>query len=160
MYHFSLDTGTHLMYNLLMERMNTKRTLQEAQDELRELLAQRAEIDRRIAGLGQIIQGLDALGEKLENKSLIEKIREDTAGFTDTVRDLIKHSPEPLTPMEIRDELERAGYGGRTPKLTLISVYTVLRRLKERKVILDCRKNGKAAYQYNPMQSVADALGF
>jgi hypothetical protein len=144
----------------MVDKMNTKKALDEAQEELRGLLAQRAEIDRRIAGLSQIIQGLKTLGEKPED-GLFENIpTEENPGFTKAVRNLIKHSTEPLTPMEIRDELQAGGYGGKTPKHTLINVYTVISRLKEKQVISEVRKGGKPAYVISQGQQIVDALGF
>jgi hypothetical protein len=146
-----------------MEKMDTKRALDEAQKELRELAVKRAEIDRRIAGLGQIIQGLKTLGETPETdaEAIASPLSglESSQGFTDAVRHIIRNSSVPLSAMEIRDELEGAGYSGQTPKHTLISVYTVIGRLKNKKEIVEVMKSGKPAYRISPMQIIAEALG-
>jgi len=144
--------------------MDTKRTLTEAQRDLHELLEKREQLDKRIRGLAQIIEGLRTLGEnpdldeatRVALGALNQEVPELPEGFTDAVRHLIKHSGEPLTAMEIRDELQAAGYGGKTPKHTLISVYTTIGRLKGRQVLREVRKGGKPAYAIDPMHAALD----
>lgn len=146
-----------------MEKMDTRRAIDEAHKELRNLLARKLKIDRRIVGLGQIIQGLKTLGEapEVDAEMLASPVSglERNQGFTDAIRHIIKNSSGPLTAMEIRDELESAGYSGQTPKHTLINVYTVIGRLKSNKEIVDVVNSGKHAYTVSPMHLIADALG-
>jgi predicted nuclease with TOPRIM domain len=151
-----------------MDTMDTKRTLNEAQKELRDLLEKREQLDRRIKGLAQIIEGLRTLGEsadldeatRLVLSALNQDVPELPKGFTDAVRHLIKHATEPVTAMEIRDELQAAGYGGKTPKHTLISVYTVIGRLKEKGVVSEVIRAGKPAYVTSVGQTIIEAIGF
>lgn len=135
----------------------------EAQKELKDLLRQRDEIDQRIKGVTEILIGLKTLGEKPEIEgvtltSLGSFIPEESVGFTETVRQIIRNANGPITAMEIRDELEAAGRGGKTPKHTLISVYTVVNRLKEKGHIVEVQRDGKAAYQLSPQQIVYENL--
>jgi hypothetical protein len=145
-------------------KLDTKRTLDETQKELRDLLAQRAEIDRRIVGLGQVIKGLKTLGEtpEIEDETITSPLAglESGQGFTNAIRHIIRNSPNPITAMEIRDELEAGGYSGPTPKHTLISVYTVIGRLKDKEEIAEVMRSGKPAYATSPNHLIAEALGF
>jgi hypothetical protein len=150
--------------------MDTKRILDEAQKEIRELLSQREQIDIRIKGLSQIIEGLGTLGEKRNVADLEEAVRlalgsltperELPPGFTDAVRHIIRNSG-PVTATEIRDELQAAGYGGKTPKHTLISVYTVIGRIKGE--ISEVRKGDKPAYATSRnkvlLESISGSIG-
>lgn len=143
--------------------MDMKQTLAEAQKELRALLQQREEIETRIKGVMEILTGLKTLGENPEANgvSLPTTLRSDSEmppGFTDAVRQIIRHSSGPITAMEIRDELEAGGRGGKTPKHTLISVYTVLSRLKDKGFIKEGRKTGRPAYTMSPMQMMYENL--
>lgn len=145
--------------------MDTKKTLEQAKSELRDLLKKRDEIDRRLKGLVQVIDGLGTLGEKpQENDELAPIIAalsaglQASSGFTDTVRAIINHSSGPITPVEIRDELVAAGFEGKSLKGILINVYTVISRLKKNDEIVEVSKGGKPAYQRNIQRVIYENL--
>ncbi len=51
--------------------------------------------------------------------------------MTDSVREILRKSPEPMTASEVRDALERLGFDMKSYSNPLATIHTVLRRLTE-----------------------------
>jgi hypothetical protein len=126
-----------------------------AEDELRQLIRDRAEIMKRIGTIKQTIFGLVKLfGPEVANIDLPEFFGSHTngrqAGFTRACRIVLMEAAVPLAAREVCEQIQR-----RTPPMIhhhkdpLASVTTVLNRLVEygeaRSVVRD---NGRRAWQW------------
>lgn len=137
-----------------------RQVLHQVQDELRNLLQQRAEVTQRICTAKRTIYGLATmLGDDL-SKELTDLIDggggERKPGFTRACRRILMEAGHPLSAREVHDQLN-----AQTPILLarhadpIASVTTVLNRLAEygeaQRVLL---KNGKRAWQWAAETSV------
>ena len=95
------------------------------------------EIERQLIGLERVLEGLEFLSNDIPPE--IEQ-----PGFTEEIRKILKQTNIPLTAVEIRDSLLEAGVKYSSAKTLLISVHTVLGRLKSD--LKESEKDGKAAY--------------
>ena len=72
-------------------------------------------------------------------------------GFTDACRQVLRKSyPNALTAVELRDALSQGGYDLSPYSNALASIYTILRRLKENKQVIEDAKDFKTVYKWNP----------
>jgi hypothetical protein len=105
-----------------------------AKAELEQLVGEKAALERelddrekRIAVLERTVNFLAPLvGEKAVTAAAPEN-----AGMTDSIREILRKSPEPITASEIRDSLEKLGFDMKSYSNPLATVHTVLRRLAE-----------------------------
>jgi hypothetical protein len=104
-------------------------------------LAMEAEENRReLIGLDQILDGLDFVSGDVASDSM-------PIGFTDNIRKLLKETPVPLIPTQIRDSLQARGIVGSSAKNLLINVHKVLERI-EPELIASTTTDGKTAYKH------------
>ncbi len=86
-----------------------KQTLQKARKDLNIALQQRAELDTRITGLKQTIQGLSVLsGEHQGGTDQIEDLVDsfiEATGISNGIRRVLSKAPAPMSAPEIRDAL-------------------------------------------------------
>ncbi len=107
-------------------------------DVQKELLdKENGEIERQLIGLERVLEGLEFLSSDIPPE--IEQ-----AGFTEQIRKMLMRTRAPLTAIEIRDALLAAGVKHKSAKTLLISVHTVLGRL--RPDLKESEKDGKAAF--------------
>lgn len=134
-----------------MAEMNYAQSRQDAIEMKERLLKQRqdiasekerldrlnGDIERQLIGLERVLEGLEFLSSDIPPE--IEQ-----SGFTEQIRKTLQQTNVPLTAVEIRDSLIAAGVKHSSPKNLLISVHTVLGRLKSD--LKESEKDGKAAY--------------
>jgi len=126
-----------------------------AQDELRQLMRQRAEIMKRIGTVKQTIVGLANLfGDQVLSDELLELVDRKSSGrqpgFTKACRMVLMEAERPLGAREVCEQIQKRV----PPVLTrhkdpLASVTTVLNRLVdygEAKTIV--RENGRRAWEW------------
>ncbi len=106
---------------------NAKAELEKLQGERAELERQLEDREGQIAVLKRTVNFLAPLVGKEPTPS----VPPEGAGMTDSVRDILRKSPEPLTASEIRDALERLGFDMKSYSNPLATIHTVLRRLTE-----------------------------
>jgi hypothetical protein len=134
---------------------HVQEVLRAAQDELRLLLQQRAEIMKRIGTVKQTIIGLaNMFGDEVLNDDLLELVDRKSGGrqpgFTKACRMVLMEAGHPLGAREVCEHIQR-----RLPPLLLrhkdplASVTTVLNRLVEygeAKAVV--RENGRRAWEW------------
>ena len=134
---------------------HVQEVLRAAQDELRVLLQQRAEIMKRIGTVKQTISGLaNMFGDEVLSEDLLELVDRKSGGrqpgFTKACRMALMEADRPLGARDVCEQIQR-----RMPPLLLrhkdplASVTTVLNRLVEygeaRAVV---RENGRRAWEW------------
>jgi len=102
-----------------------KSDLADAVGELNRLIAQREELEGRIARQKRKVAALQDLVQAGEGGVPTEKL---VSGVTDACRTVLRAAGRPLLPIEVRDGVERLGLPQQANLLA--SVYTVLRRLE------------------------------
>ena len=101
--------------------------LEAAIGELSHLLAQREELEARIARQKRKVAALQELAREEDEDAPSPARLVD--GVTDACRTVLRAAGRPLLPIEVRDGAERLGL---PPQANLLaSVYTVLRRLEQ-----------------------------
>jgi hypothetical protein len=114
---------------------NAKAELEKLQGERAELERQLEERESQIAVLKRTVNFLAPLvGEEPAPAVAPEGAGQNagqSAGMTDSVREILRTSPEPQTASEIRDALERLGFDMKSYSNPLATIHTVLRRLTE-----------------------------
>jgi hypothetical protein len=120
-----LDTFLDIMYYTFVPENDYKKALEAAQTELSDLMAKRAELDERIARLGETVNGLSYL------------IGHDGAagvlglGLTNAIRKVLSDSGRPMAPVEIRAALVAAGFDVYKYTDIIPSIHAILKRLFE-----------------------------
>jgi hypothetical protein len=107
---------------------------QNAKADLEKLQADRAELERQLEGLESQIAVLERTVNflaPLVGEQPQPAIPPEGVGMTDSVREILRKSPEPMTASEIRDSLERLGFDMKSYSNPLATIHTVLRRLTE-----------------------------
>jgi len=139
--------------------MDYRQTNQEAKKRFDQLAAKRAEIDREMQALLQILHGTEIITQPVESENLADTKEVDSVGFTDKVRLVLLRSNMPLTPTEVRDGLEIMNIEEAQQKNVLIHVHNVLRRLLENGEIGQIPRDGKMAYKMlNQWERLASTL--
>jgi hypothetical protein len=119
-----------------------RRALEEALREYEQLAKQRAEIDQRLSHLIQTIGTLSRLCNLVPTVAL---------GLTDACRMVLKTAGHPLTPAEIRLQLEATGMDLSRYSNPLASIHTVLKRLcQSGEAHFVPRAHSKPAYAWKP----------
>ena len=145
-----------------MPKDDYKQPLKALQVELEDLLAKRAEIDRRIVKVRQAIVSLAHLSgedhasselrnlsqEEIESTFLEPKLR-----LVDALRWILKAAGKPLTPLEVRNELEKLGYDISKTSL-LSSIHITLGRIAEAGEAKEVKEKGKKAYLWRNPEGV------
>ena len=123
---------------------NYKQTLENARSELKDLLAQRATLDARIAKLRQAVGGLAQLcGEPVE----VEPVSEWT--LIDAIREVLRAAP--LGAFQTADEIKKGliliDYDIKGNANILASIQTTLRRMADSNEVKIDVKDDKKAYR-------------
>lgn len=134
--------------------LHVKQVISAAQEELKQLMQQRADLMKRIGTVKQTIIGLaDLFGDQVLSEELLEALDRKTTkqpGFTKTCRMVLMTANRPLGAREVCEQIQQ-----KTPPILerhkdpLASVTTVLNRLVEygeaRAVV---RENGRRAWEW------------
>jgi hypothetical protein len=105
-----------------------------AKADLEKLQGERAELERQFEGVETqiaVLQRTVNFLAPLVGEEPTPAVPSEGAGMTDSVREILRKSPEPLTASEIRDALERMGFDMKSYSNPLATIHTVLRRLTE-----------------------------
>src|SRR5258708_7267137 len=124
---------------VLEQRDQLLKQRQQIADEKERLDRVNGEIERQLVGLDYILDGLEFLSTDRPPEL-------EAPGFTEQVRRVLQQTSEPLTATEIRDCLLATGVKHTSPNNLLISVHTVLGRIKPD--LLESKKADKAAYKW------------
>ena len=108
-------------------------------EEKKQLDHEAEKIKRELIGLDQILDGVEFTTSEIPPDF-------EPAGFTDKIRKVLSETSVPLVPTQIRDALEAIGSRGSSSRNLLISVHTVLERIKE-ELEESTTPDGKAAYK-------------
>jgi hypothetical protein len=117
------------------ENSHVQEVVRKAQEELRQLVQQRADVMRRIGTIKQTIAGLAQLfGEDVLGDELLELLDRKSGGrqpgFTKACRMVLIHAKGPLSAREVCDRLQQASAALLVRhKDPMASVTTVLNRL-------------------------------
>ena len=131
---------------VLEQRDQLLKQRQQIAEEKERLDRVNGEIERQLVGLDYMLDGLEFL-------STDQPPELEAPGFTEQVRKVLQQTLEPLTAIEVRDCLLATGVKHTSPRNLLISVHTVLGRIKS-----DLRegvKAGKPAYKWKRRFRVA-----
>lgn len=110
-----------------MGKEEFKRAFDTACEELERLTEQRDQIETQILQLKKTIIALAPLaGEQEFFDSWLQSL--DEIGITDNCREVLRGSQEPLTPLQVKAQLEGLGYKFKT-KNPLAAIHAVLKRL-------------------------------
>jgi len=126
--------------------MNIGQIITELNEEKRRLLEQKQAIDNRVAAIDQIIEGYIFLGNPAAKLALPRHVSQ--LGLQDAVRAVFQLAKGiPLQPTQVRTELMYAGICGSSPKNLLISVHTVINRIRDELEGVP-QPGGKMAYRW------------
>jgi hypothetical protein len=131
-YAQSRQDAIHMKEQLLKRR-------EEIELEKDRLNRENGDIERQLIGLERVLEGLEFLSSDVPPE--IEQ-----SGFTEQIRKVLQRTSLPLTAVEIRDSLMAEGVKHSSPKTLLISVHTVLGRLKSD--LKESEKDGKSAFMW------------
>lgn len=110
-----------------MGKDDFKRAFDTACDELEKLTEQRDQLELKIMQLKKSIIALAPLaGEQEFFDSWLQSLEE--SGITDNCRDILRGSQNPLTPLQVKAQLESLSYKFKT-KNPLAAIHAVLKRL-------------------------------
>ena len=123
----------------LEQREQLIKRRQQIAEEKERLDRENGEIERQLVGLDYMLEGLQFLST--DRPAELEQ-----PGFTDQVRRVLQQTIEPMTAIEVRDCLLATGIKYSSPRNLLISVHTVLGRIKPD--LREFEKAGKPAYKW------------
>ena len=110
-------------------------------EEKKKLDSEVEKIKRELIGLDQILDGVEFMTSEVPPDL-------EPSGFTDKIRKILSETSVPLVPTQIRDALEASGTTGSSSRNLLISVHTVLERIKS-ELEGSTTSDGKTAYKRN-----------
>lgn len=153
-----------------------KQALEAAQKEMANLLPQHTAIEKRIAMLRQTIATLTALSEDPDpdNERVFipsefqRAVRAAVTGVTvgmmgtdmalsDAVREVLKASGKPMTPLQVRDGLVRMGIDIENKYTSPLAViHKALKRLDGKQEVRRGSADGKTTYQWRASKNARD----
>jgi hypothetical protein len=126
--------------------MDIGKTILELEEKKKSLFEQKLMIEHQIAVIDQTIKGFKFIGNPHATMPLPSNLTE--LGLQDAVRAVFKHAyPLALTPVEIRNTLMEAGVIAKSPKNLLISIHTVIGRIRKELETVP-QEQGKSAYRW------------
>src|SRR5258708_5476287 len=142
MINFILDLVSHVLYTSIMTfelDFDYQDQLQKAEKKLTQLEDERDRVEREIAGIKHVIEGLRFLGEKFDVPAPTLDPNEpppdlEEMNFADKITRILSDNREAMTPVEIRNALQEQGVKGTTPKHLLISVHTAIGRMDKKRI--------------------------
>jgi hypothetical protein len=109
-------------------------------NEKKKLSDEAERIQRELVALEQILEGLNFMSSEI-----LADV--EPKGLTDSIRQILSETTVPLSPTQIRDQLELRGIMGSSPKILLISVHKVLERI-DPELNKGRTQEGKMAYMH------------
>jgi hypothetical protein len=108
-----------------------KKALDTAHAEIAELVRQRAEVDKRISQLTVTVDALTALMDSVpvaydDTPSTMEEV-----GISDAIKQVLRCSPVPLTPGEIKAKLTESGFDASVYANDGAVIQSTLKRLEK-----------------------------
>jgi hypothetical protein len=134
--------------------------LGELQEDFKRAMAEREQLDRRIAGLMKAMEAVKALAEDAAEPIIQPPPLADEAGFTDKVRNLLRANPARLfSAVEIRDVFLEFDPKA-DPKILLIHTHNTVKRLHRQKEVEEVTgSDGKTSYRWQtPGINVGDSV--
>jgi hypothetical protein len=134
----------------IMELGDYKKAFAQARADLEKLLEQREEIDRQISKVKQAIIGLAPLAEESGLTGVASVLARSfaEAGVTDAIREILKSSQKPLTPLEVKERLIQMKPSAIAQSNIMASIHTVLKRLVPKEARSFTDKQGEVVYQW------------
>ena len=117
--------------------------------ELETALRQKAELDRKIAGLRQVIHGLRHM-QGAEVPADIEP-----QGLTASCRAVLRLSLEPLSAAAVKEQLDMSGFDWSNYTSPISAIHTVLKRLVKRGQAVATEAGGRTRYRWRQVRVVA-----
>ncbi|HWZ43414.1 MAG TPA: hypothetical protein VNW97_08040 [Candidatus Saccharimonadales bacterium] len=115
--------------------------IKKAQQELKSLIEQRRELDKKIHRVRQGLHGLAALADKQPESLLTDLTLYEHRGLTSGIKAVLQKSKGPKTAAEVRQMLLVVGYDLSNYANVSAVINTVLNRLAEQELV---EKNEKA----------------
>ena len=128
--------------------LDSNQTLAAAQAELDALTRARSELDRRIAGLRLVIQGL----RQINGLAMTEGLEPE--GLTASCRAILRSAAQSLSPAEMKEQLDAAGFDWSSYSSPLSALHTVLKRLVARGQAVAEESDGKTRYCWRQVRVV------
>jgi hypothetical protein len=126
--------------------VNIGKTISELEEKKKNLFEQKLLIEHQIAVIDQTIKSFQYLGNPHATMPLPRNLNE--LGLQDAVRAVFKHAyPLARTPVEIRNTLMDSGVMPRSAKNLLISIHTVIGRIRKELEAVP-QEQGKSAYRW------------
>ncbi len=131
-----------------MSKQNYKQAIEEAKREYAELVNKAWETQIRISRLKYTILHLASLCGDEEHKRAREQFFREPR-FAEACREILHKTGKPLTPIEVRGELEAIGFDLAGQANPLASIHTTLKRLVESGEAKTSKTaSGKTAYEW------------
>jgi hypothetical protein len=121
-------------------RQELSTRLEQIQNERARLSEESQKIQRELTGLDELLESI----EYMSGSDLPPDL--EPLGFSDQIRGIYQRATEPLTPVEIRDQLLQKGVTGSSARNLLISIHTVITREGEKGNLESAQKDGKNAH--------------
>lgn len=147
--------------------MDTRKTIEESLDLLRQVAKERDEREQRMGQLHLAIRGFcNLIPDKVEReayKAVLDRYRVRT-GLTDLVHLCLRTFDKAMTPKEIRGFIQNYGSEASEQQNLLQSVHTILRRMEENgEAVPEENEDGDKAYRLpsvsEDVMGVLGALG-
>jgi hypothetical protein len=135
-------------------------SLEAAKTEMEALLIEQTQIEQRLAHIVSRLQVLRktilSLGELLG-----EEFEPETIGITEAIRKVLRDAQDErgsfITPIGVRNALQKSGFPLSEYKNALAVIHTTLKRLEDQdEVETTTWSNGKVAYRWNRSREITD----
>jgi len=128
--------------------LDAQQILAAAETELDALVRARAELDRKIAGVRLVIQGLRQM------QGADETTGQESEGLTDSCRTVLRSAGKPLSAQEIKERLDGRGFDWSRYSSPASALHTVLKRLATRGQAVAAESDGKLRYCWKQVRVV------
>jgi len=128
--------------------LDVLQTLAIAEKELAALEQTRQELDRRIAGLRLVIQGLRQM-QGVSAPAAVER-----EGLTESCRTILRSAAQALSAQEVKEQLDALGFDWSSYSNPISAVHTVLKRLMEKGQTVAAEGDGKVRYCWKKVRVV------
>jgi len=122
--------------------------LASAETELDALVRARVELDRKIAGVRMVIQGLRQMQDTDAPTGLASE------GLTDSCRAVLRSAGKPLSAQEVKERLDGRGFDWSRYSNPASALHTVLKRLATRGQAVAAESDGKLRYCWKQVRVV------
>jgi len=113
-----------------VENSAYKKALDAAQAEIADLIRQRAELDKRLSHLKVTVDALAALIDIPPEPDEYAPEETEELGISDAIKQVLRSSPVPLTPGEIKAKLTESGFDASAYANNGAAIQNTLKRLE------------------------------